>query len=93
MPGAYRVYPRRAPSRLAGVQDCDADDFLPVVAHGVGEYVRNMAHTNGMESFWSLLKRGYIGIYQWMSIKHMDRYVTEFEGRHNGGPMEPSPRW
>ena len=29
------------------------------VAHGTGEYVRGMAHTNGMESFWSMLKRGY----------------------------------
>lgn len=53
------------------------------VAHSVGEYVRNQAHTNGMESFWSMLKRGYIGIYHWMSVKHLDRYVTEFEGRHN----------
>lgn len=53
------------------------------VAHSVGEYVRDMAHTNGMESFWSMLKRGYVGIYHWMSVKHLDRYVTEFEGRHN----------
>ena len=58
------------------------------VAHSVGEYVRDMAHTNGMESFWSLLKRGYIGIYHWMSVKHLDRYVTEFEGRHNNRPKD-----
>ena len=58
------------------------------VAHSVGEYVRDMAHTNGMESFWSLLKRGYIGIYHWMSAKHLDRYVTEFEGRHNNRPKD-----
>ncbi len=58
------------------------------VAHGVGEFVKDMAHTNGMESFWSLLKRGYVGIYHHMSVKHLDRYVTEFEGRHNNRPND-----
>ena len=53
------------------------------VRHSAGEYVRAQAHTNGMESFWALLKRGYHGIYHWMSTKHLHRYVTEFEGRHN----------
>ena len=53
------------------------------VRHSVGEYVRDMAHTNGMESFWASMKRGYQGVYHWMSAKHLHRYVTEFEGRHN----------
>ena len=53
------------------------------VNHGVGEYVRGMAHTNGMESFWSMLKRGYQGTYHKMSPKHLDRYVGDFSGRHN----------
>lgn len=53
------------------------------VKHGVGEYVREMAHTNGVESFWALLKRGYQGIYHKMSPKHLDRYVQEFADRHN----------
>ena len=34
-----------------------------VVRHRVKEYVRDQAHTNGIESFWSLLKRGYVGTY------------------------------
>ena len=53
------------------------------VCHSAGEYVRGMAHTNGMESFWSMLKRGYVGTYHWMSPTHLGRYVQEFEGRHN----------
>ena len=53
------------------------------VKHSVSEYVRDQAHTNGVESFWALLKRGYVGIYHKMSPKHLDRYVTEFERRHN----------
>ena len=58
------------------------------VKHSVGEYVRDMAHTNGIESFWALLKRGYTGTYHHMSAKHLERYVIEFEGRHNARPMD-----
>ncbi len=53
------------------------------VNHSVGEYVRNQAHTNGIESFWAMLKRGYNGTYHRMSKRHLERYVTEFAGRHN----------
>ena len=53
------------------------------VQHSTGEYVRETVHTNGMESFWSMLKRGYIGACHKMSPKHLDRHVAEFRGRHN----------
>lgn len=53
------------------------------VNHSAHEYVRGNAHTNGMESFWSLLKRGYHGTFHHFSEKHTDRYVAEFAGRHN----------
>ncbi len=56
------------------------------VKHSVGEYVRDQAHTNGLESFWAPMKRGYHGIYHKMSPKHLQRYVNEFSGRHNNRP-------
>ena len=59
-----------------------------IVKHSVGEYVRKLAHTNGMESFWSSLKRGYDGVYHKMSPKHLDRYVTEFVERYNIRPRD-----
>ena len=58
------------------------------VKHSVGEYARGMASANGMESFWSMLKRGYVGICHWMSVKYLDRYATEFEGRRNNRPND-----
>ena len=53
------------------------------VCHSVGEFVKGMAHTNGLESFWALMKRGYYGTYHKLSPKHLNRYVQEFAGRHN----------
>ncbi len=58
------------------------------VAHSAGEYVRGQAHTNGVESFWSMLKRGYVGAYHQLSNKHLHRYVNEFSGRHNDRPAD-----
>ena len=52
------------------------------VRHSVGEYVDGMAHTNGIESFWSMLKRAHKGVYHKISAKHLQRYVDEFSGRH-----------
>ena len=53
------------------------------VNHSVGEYVDEQAHINGIESFWSMLKRAHKGTYHKMSVKHLGRYVEEFPGRHN----------
>ena len=53
------------------------------VRHSVGEYVRGMAHTNGMESFWSMLKRAHMGTFHMLNPKHLNRYVQEFAGKHN----------
>ena len=58
------------------------------VQHSTGEYVRGQAHTNGIESFWALLDRGIMGTFHHVSPKHLDRYVTEFAGRHNNRPAD-----
>ena len=63
------------------------------VKHSVGEYVREQAHINGMESFWSMMKRGYHGIYHRMSPKHLDRYVGEYAGRQISGRPIPWRNW
>ena len=53
------------------------------VKHSVAEYVRGMAHTNEIESFWSMLKRAHMGTYHKLSPKHLNRYVQQFSGKHN----------
>lgn len=53
------------------------------VKHSAGEYVREQVHTNGIESFWAMMKRGINGVYHHVSKKHLHRYVNEFVGRHN----------
>lgn len=57
--------------------------FHDSVNHSALEYVRGQVHTNGIESLWSMLKRGYIGTYHRMSSKHTHRYIREFAGRQN----------
>lgn len=53
------------------------------VKHNEGEYVNGRVYTNTIEGFWSLLKRGIVGIYHFTSRKHLQRYVDEFVFRYN----------
>lgn len=62
------------------------------VNHTVGEYVRGLTHTQGIESFWAMLKRGYIGVFHHFSWKHLHRYLNEFEARWNLGQMQSGSR-
>jgi transposase-like protein len=53
------------------------------VKHSAGEYVRGEAHTNTVEGFFSILKRGVYGTYQHISEAHLHRYLAEFDFRYN----------
>jgi transposase-like protein len=53
------------------------------VCHSAGEYVRGDVHTNTMDGYWGLFKRGMRGIYQHCGEQHLHRYLTEFEFRYN----------
>ena len=55
------------------------------VCHSAKEFVNGMAHTNGIESVWAVLKRGFNGTYHQWSVKHLGRYVNEFTFRLNQG--------
>ena len=67
--------------------DASAYEGIPfdraTVKHSLSEYVKGDVHTNGIESLWSMLKRAHKGTFHKLSVKHLDRYVTEFAGRHN----------
>jgi transposase-like protein len=54
-----------------------------MIRHGEGEYVRGFVHTNSIESFWSLLKRGIVGTYHHVSKKYLPLYLNEFQFRQN----------
>jgi len=53
------------------------------VNHSIDEYVRGNVHTNTVESYYSVLKRGLNGTYQHVSEDHLKRYVCEFDFRYN----------
>lgn len=62
-------------------------DHRPV-NHSAKQYVDGMAHTNGIESVWAILKRGFYGTYHSFSVKHLQRYVNEFTCRLNEGSVK-----
>ena len=70
---------------FAGYRGLNSKGYVHhTVNHSAGEYVRHFCiHTNGIESFWAMLKRGHYGIYHYMSPKHLHRYVNEFAFRQN----------
>jgi len=59
-----------------------------ITSHKRGEYVRGNVHSNGIENFWSLFKRGVIGSFHQVSVKHLHRYLNEFSFRFNNREAE-----
>ena len=80
------------PNTMVYTDEAAVYDHLPrpheTVKHSAKEYVKGMAHTNGIESFWAMFSRGLMGVYHHVSVKHLDRYVGEFSGRHNNRPLD-----
>lgn len=64
-----------------------------IVKHNSGQYVNGRIHTNTIEGFWSLLKRGIFGIYHFTSKKHLQMYVDEFVFRYNTRDTTASMRF
>ena len=80
--------PRYTPMSIQDTQLLSTQDTVMNPAHHRnGEYVKGEAHTNGVESFWASLKRGYYGVYHKMSVKHLQRYINEFSQRVTVRPM------
>lgn len=64
-----------------------------IINHSAREYVRGNVHVNNIENFWSLLKRGILGIYHQVSSKHLHRYCNEFQFRYNTRKIEDTNRF
>jgi hypothetical protein len=54
-----------------------------MVNHSIGEYVRGEIHTNTIEGYFSIFKRGINGVYHHVSQQHLKRYLAEFDFRYN----------
>ncbi len=63
-----------------------------VVRHNQGEYGRGKTHTNTIEGFFSIFKRGMKGIYQHCGERHLHRYLTEFDFRYNARQITDAER-
>jgi hypothetical protein len=85
--GGSKVYTDGAPvyDRLA------TKDFVHATVNHVEEYVRGEVHTQGIENFWSLLKRGLRGTYVAVEPFHLDRYVAEQVFRYNNRATKDNP--
>jgi transposase-like protein len=74
-----------------GYSGLDQKMFVHATVSHLGEYVRGMVHTNGIENFWSLLKRGLNGTYVAVEPFHLDRYVGEQAFRFNNRATKDNP--
>ena len=66
-----------------GYHKLDGEFPHGVVNHAKGQYVVGAIHTNTIEGFWSIFKRGVVGTFHKVSKKYMPLYVAEFQFRYN----------
>jgi len=78
--GSFLMTDEAAPSKMMGKEFGRHQS----VNHHIGEYVRGEAHTNTIEGYFSILKRGINGVYHHVSQQHLKRYLAEFDFRYNG---------
>ena len=77
----------------SGYNDLSKQFQHHTVNHSAKQYVNEMAHTNGIENFWSHLKRGIDGIYHSISNQHLQAYVDEFTLRFNTRKLDTQSRF
>jgi transposase-like protein len=82
-----RIYTDNAP----GYDGLKVRDFVHETVNHIEEYVRGEVHTQGIENFWSLLKRGLKGTYVAVEPFHLDRYVSEQVFRFNNRATKDNP--
>jgi transposase-like protein len=74
-----------------GYVGLDSQEFIHMTVNHVNEYVRGAIHTQGIENFWSLLKRGLNGTYVAVEPFHLEKYVTEQAFRYNNRATKDNP--
>ena len=77
----------------AGYMDAKDKFVHKVVRHSAKQYVDGMVHVNGVENYWSHLKRSITGIYHWVSRKHLERYCDEMSYRFNSRKIDDRARF
>jgi len=74
--------------------NCLSQDYTHErISHLKKQYVKGGTHTQNIENFWSLLKRGILGIYHHVSPEHLHRYCDEFEHRYNSRKIQDAQRF
>jgi transposase-like protein len=77
--------------RYTGYDNLAEKEFVHETVNHLDEYVRGQVHTQGIENFWSLLKRGLKGTYVAVEPFHLDRYIDEQVFRYNNRATKDNP--
>ena len=72
-----------APTNIPAIDTSGPNYHHRYISHGTGQYVVGAVHTNTIEGFWSILKRGVVGTFHKVSKKYLPLYVAEFQFRYS----------